>query len=223
MKLPKRSEAALVVGGSPRADLLPPEIKAAAKARGQRRWLVLIVALTVGAVLAGNVLAWVYATASDVRLQMANEQTASILLEQQKYAEARLLSERVALVGDARIAGLATEIDWKAYLDLVQAALPPGTVISNVAATTAVPSDQSADIEEPLASSSVAGIDFVATTPTIPDVSQWIDNLAGLPGFAGAVPGAITLNDDGTYLVAITMRINELALANRFVPTEGSE
>jgi hypothetical protein len=219
----KRPDTALVIGGSPRANLIPPEIKIAERMRAQRRWLVLTVVIAVGVVLAANVLASLIATAGESHLQEANERTASILAQQQKYSEARVLSDQVAIAKDSRIAGLATEIDWKQYLDRVQASLPPGTTIANVTATIAKPTDQVSEEGAPLAASSVAGIDFVATTPTLPDVSQWIDNLGTLPGFVGAIPGNITRNDDGTYLVAITMRINELALANRYVPTEAAQ
>jgi hypothetical protein len=216
----KRADTVLVVGGAPRADLLPPEVKAAEKARGQRRWLALIVVLAVAVVVTGNLLAWLNATGSEIRLEEANERTASILLEQQKYSEARVLSDRVALAEDARVAALATEIDWKGYLDRVQSSLPAGTALTEVTATIAEPAAQAEEEAKPLGASSVAGIDFVATSSTLPDVSQWIDNLGALPGFVGAAPGSISLNDDGTYRVAIAMRMNDMALANRFVEIE---
>jgi Tfp pilus assembly protein PilN len=207
----------LVLGAPPRADLLPPELKAEEKLHAQRRGLVamsIFVVVLVG--LAYGYLA-IEAGNSAQRLAAANASTASLLAEQAKYSEVTLLNARLAMIKTGQQIGVSTEIDWRDYLQQVQASLPAGTGINSVGASTAGPGAGVSAPSSPLLAASIAELTFAATTSTLPDVSQWIDNLSLLPGFADAVAGSITLNAEGSYSVTIIMHIDQDALSNRFV------
>ena len=68
----------------------------------------------------------------------------------------------------------------------------------------------------PLEGSRVGTLVFTAMSPGLPSIPGWLDGLATLKGFADAVPGSVSYQDDGTYLVNITMHINSDAFSLRF-------
>jgi len=211
------------IGTQPRADLLPPEIKADAKAKAQRKWLVALVIFAIVLVAGGYLASTGYTAANQAELEAESLRTADLLGQQAQFSEARQLDARISLVKDARAAATQNEIDWKAYLTLVEQSLPSGTSISTISATTTAPGSTAVGASNPLKSESIALISFTATTPSVSDVSKIVDNLAKLPGYGGAVPGSIALNDDGQYSVSIVMNVGEAARLNRFLETGESK
>ena len=166
----------------------------------------------------------VNAVASSARLEASNNATQALLLQKQDYAEVLQIQGQVSKDQAAQIVGVASEINWKKYLLLVQSSLPAGTSISSVSAKTADPGVAAEVPTGPLLQPSIASIDFIATTANLPDVSLWIENLSKIPGFADATAGTISLEENGQYTVTILMHVNEQALENRFLPdTEDAE
>src|SRR5690606_9999397 len=111
----------------------------------------------------------------------------------------------------------STEIDWKAYLDDIQASLPSGTLVTNFRAETATPLSDFGQPKVPLQGDRIGGLSFTATSKTLPDVECWLIALSKLPGYVDASPGTISLEElKGTYLVSITMHIDQDALLLRF-------
>lgn len=220
----------LIFGAIPRADLLPGELKAEAKLAAQRRALGGLVILSVILVAGGYAYATITAVASAQRLVDSNTTTTSLLNQAKEYSEVTQLQAQVKTDKAAQIVGVSTEIDWQAYLELVQGSLPAGTSIRTVSATTVAAGAEAPAPGGPLLNPSIATLNFDATTATLPDVSAWIDSLSKLPGFADALATSIT-QQDGGYSVTIVMHITEEALANRFIEappadgdtTEGTE
>jgi hypothetical protein len=207
----------LVVGGPPRADLLPPELKIEATLRAQRRLLIGVVIVAVVAVAAVYAFVAIAATTSKIRLDSAHQQTETLLKEQQEYSDVRVLKDGVQTLKRAQILGASTEIDWTDYLGKVAALLPAGTKFGAIDAVTLRPGSAEEIQEGPLETPRIAQINFVSSTPTLPDVSQWIENLSVLPGYSSAAVTAITLDDkDGKYLVTTVLNIDFEGLENRF-------
>lgn len=219
MSTAKKNDDHLVLGPPARADLLPPEIKSEAKGRSQRRALIGIVILSVVLVFAAYAYAALNATIAKGRVDAANQRTAALLSEQTKFVEGKLVADQIEDIENAKILGVSTEIDWKAYMLEVGKSLPSGTDITAFSAETVEPGAVANAPDAPLSEENVAVINFTATTDSLPNVSEWIDNLADLKGFGDAVPGTIVF-EDGLYVVNITMRINDEALAQRFVEVE---
>jgi hypothetical protein len=216
----KRLDTTLVIGGSPRADLLPPEIKADARTKDQRRN---IVAIAVGAtvlVVAGYVFSVFAVGSSAMGLTAANDRTIALLGEQTKYSEISVLDSQVATATEARQIGTSTEIDWDTYLGGLQATLPAGFTVQTVTVTSATPLTVFSVPGNPLEGERMAEIVFAVTAKALPDVSVWLDNLAEIPGFVDAYPTGIVLNDAGDYTLGMTIHIDTGALTNRFTPTE---
>lgn len=208
--------AGIVLGGNRQIDLLPTETRQLVAARKLRDRL----GLAVVAVLLLVVLGWggagVAAMVAQGELTGEQAQTGLLLAEQRKYGEVRQVQDEVALVQAARGIGMSPEIDWKAYLDDVQKTLPGGMAIDTVQIDSSSPQTAYVQSTAPLQGNRVATLSFTAKSPTLPVVPPWLDRLQGLRGFADALPGSVVKNPDGSYMINITMHINEGAFSKRF-------
>ncbi|MDJ0347752.1 hypothetical protein [Cryobacterium sp. PH29-G1] len=210
----------LILGGEPRADLLPPELKAKREGRALHRALnialvgvIVIMAASIGAVS-------LKASLNQSTLAAANARTDEILLETTQYAEVNGVQDRYDTTLVVRALGLSTEVDWKAYLADIRSVLPADVTIDTVNVTSASPWTAFAQSEVPLTQPRTASLALEITSPGLPPVPQWLVALADLPGYADATPWSITHSADGSYVVSLALNINESALTNRFAIRE---
>jgi glycerate-2-kinase len=212
-----KSIDSLIVGGEPRVDLLPPEVRAERRAKRMRRSLaygVLGLAVVVVIATGGTSL---LALNSQVQLAAEQARTGVLLAQQAKFLDVRKVQDQVKLIEAAQQVGASTEIDWQAYLNSVQSTLPANVTITTVKIDSASPLAVYAQPTAPLQGARVATLSFTASSPTLPQVPVWLDALATLKGFADAVPGSVALDTTtNTYTVNITMHINEAAFEKRF-------
>lgn len=211
----------LVIGGEPRVDLLPLEVRKERKAKVMRRRLGLAAVGVLAIVLVGSAAATALSMQAQTRLSDEQARTADLLAEQSKYIEVRDVQDQVTLVQAAQQVGASTEIDWKKYLESVQATLPAGVTIDSVSIDSASPMAIYDQPTTPLQGARVATVSFTATSAILPDVPTWLKALAKLPGYADALPSSANLDAaTDTYKVNITMHVNDVAFSQRFV-TEG--
>lgn len=217
-KQPKSTgKVALVVGGEPRVDLLPMEVRAQRRASSTRRSLGYGVAATVVVVALAGGGAAALSISAQANLATSQAETGTILAQQTKFLDVRQVQDQVALATAAQQVGASTEIDWKSYLDKVQATLPANVVITTVNVDSATPLALFSQATAPLQGARVATVAFTATSPTLPQVPEWLVALAKLPGFADATPGTVTLDTTAnSYTVNMTMHINQDAFDKRF-------
>lgn len=221
---PRRARAAtpreaVTVGFEPRVSLIPPEVVAGRKAKAVRRslvWGVLgVVAITVAAIGGTAVLG----LQAQLSLASAQAETADLLAQQHQYIEVRKVQDQVTLTQAAQQVGASTEIDWRDYLQKVQATLPSDATMTSVTVDSATPLATYEQPTVPLQGARVATLTFQATTPVLPVVPAWLTSLGTLPGFADATPGSVSLDDTTKlYTVTITMHINDAAFDKRFDP-----
>lgn len=209
----------LTVGVEPRVSLIPPEVLAGRKAKAVRRsllWGVLgVVAITIAAIGGTAVLG----LQAQLALASAQAQTGELLAEQHQYLEVRKVQDQVALTQAAQQVGASTEIDWKDYLQKVQATLPSDAAMTSVTVDSATPLATYEQPTAPLQGARVATLTFEATSPVLPVVPAWLTSLSTLPGFADATPGSVSLDETTKlYTVTITMHINDAAFDKRFDP-----
>lgn len=210
----------LVVGGPPRADLLPPEIKEEKVAKAQRGRLFGIVILVILAVGAGYTLASVTAATSQLMLQIENDRTAALLTEQAQYSEVRTLRSQVDSAATAQVILLETEIDWNEYLGLVAETLPAGAEIQTAtvnSSTTTAPLGAPSNI---LQGQRVAEVLIIVRSDTSLDVAEWMARLSEIPGYAGVIPNTVTREISGGYTSTVLLQLNEEAYALRFATGE---
>ena len=211
----------LILGGEPRVDLLPPEVLKRRQAKAVRRMLGIGVIGLLAIVLAGTAAATYASSNAQEQLLAEQSNTAALLAEQAQYGEIRTAQAQVDLVKAAQQVGVSTEIDWKDYLQAVQATLPASVAIESVMVDSATPILLYPQPTVPLQGARVATVDFTASSTALPDVPAWLNGLTTLPGFADALPGSVTLDETtGIYTVTITMHVNEAAFAQRFTAKE---
>ncbi|MET0716268.1 MAG: hypothetical protein ABWY57_15270 [Mycetocola sp.] len=218
-----KSTDPIEIGGVPKVDLLPPEVRAQAAVRVVRRRAVL--AILAAIVLLG--LAGAYAGFANFTsaLQLANAQqnTNILLAEQLKYGEIRKVQSNITAVQDAQRVGAWTEVDWENYLQLIGATVPAGVGVTGVAIDASTPLTVFTQPTVPLQGSRIATVVLDGTAPDLEHVKQWLDALATLPGFSDAVPGSVATSEGGGFNVTVTMHVGQGAFWNRFLPEEPAD
>jgi hypothetical protein len=212
----------LELGGEPRVDLLPPEVKSRRRARTLRRSLVLAFVGAVALMGAGTTAAWLQATKSQAALAAAQAQTSELLTQQVKYSEVRQVQEAVDVALAARQIGVSTEIDWRGYLQQIRDVLPPDVIVDTVAVDSASPLVAYVQPTVPLQPARVATLTMTLTSPGLPAVPQWLNALKAMPGYADGTPTSITRSETGSYTVNLTLHVNDGAYSRRFASPENS-
>lgn len=211
--------APLVLGGEPRATLLPPEVHLRAKARANRRFLGFLVALAVLIAAGAYGAAFLFAEQAESQLASARAETEALLAEQLRYSEATRVANLVKMSESAQLAAVANEIDWDALIDEIRLKLLEGTGIDSATMTTRVPFGQDGDASlaepGPLSAPRVATVSLVLRSTSLLDSTALVRQLADLPGFVDATPGSVE-REDTEFVTTITLNLNEDALRNRF-------
>jgi len=207
----------IAVGGAPRVDLMPPEIRLKRSQLRTRRSLRLAlfgVFLLVVVACGGT---WAWNALAETSLASAQQQQQALLAQQAKYSNVTTIQNATTLIKAGQIVGDATEIDWQDYLTKLQATLPSGVSLVTVSIGTADPMTAYAQSTTPLQGDRIATLAFTASSPSLPSIPVWLDGLKTLPGFVDASPGQVTLSN-GLYSADVTMHIGTDAFANRFDP-----
>lgn len=208
--------AGLVVGGIPRIDLLPPEVRARLRSRSLRRGLGVLVVAVVVATGAGTALAVLNAAASAGSLAAEQARTQQLLEQQVEFVEVTQLANAKAGIEQARLVGASTEILWPAYVEAIRATLPPGSDIGTITVVASSPITYVAQPALPLQLPRVATVQLIVTAPDLATVSAWIARLSELPGYADATLTSIE-RTDANVKASVTLNVTDEAFANRFV------
>ncbi|TFD59865.1 hypothetical protein E3T39_09265 [Cryobacterium suzukii] len=205
----------LILGGEPRADLLPPELKAARQGRLLRRIMSIVAAGIVLVVIAAVATVSLEAGRAQTRLAAAEARTTELLQASARYAEVRNVQNQIEMTSAARQLAAATEVDWRAYMAGVRASLPSDVTIQAIAVGSGTPWAEYEQSIVPLYNPRVASLTLSLTSPTLPAVPMWLTNLRTLPGYADAHPGSVTRTESGEYVVQMVININKDARSNR--------
>ena len=205
------------VGGAPRVDLMPPEIRLRRAQLRTRRSLRLALfgVFVVVVVACGGT--WAFNGLAQTALLETGNQQQALITEQAKYSDVTVVNGSISLIKAGQIVGDSTEIDWQTYLTKLQATLPVGVALTTVTVDSATPLKPYAQTATPLQGGRIATLEFTASSVSLPSIPVWLDGLKTLPGFVDATPGSVTLGDAG-YTADVSMHINADALANRFAP-----
>jgi Tfp pilus assembly protein PilN len=206
----------LIVGGEPRAVLLPPEVGLRRRAKQLRRTLGLSLMGVILLTAAGYSAATWGAMQSQAALADAQQRTALLVGEQAKYIEVHRVQDQVLTAEAALQIGASTEIDWKSYLEGVRAVLPSDVSIDTVTVDSASPLVPYGQPTAPLQAQRAATLTLTLTSPALPTVPDWLTAMKSLPGYADGAPTSITRSEEGAYKVSLVVHINEGAFANRF-------
>ncbi|MFZ7087337.1 hypothetical protein [Curtobacterium sp. RRHDQ10] len=217
---PKRTAASTTaVGRDPRVDLLPKEVHVDRRARAtaRRAWLGVVVVAVVTVLLIGG--ATVNSVRSGSDLKAAQDETNSLLLQQQKYSEVRDVERQSTLIEAGQQVGGSTEIDWQKYLTEVQGYLPSDVAIGGLTIDSAVPMATFEQAKVPLQGERVATVDIKVVSASLPSVPDWTERLSKLRGYVDSTITTITkqTGDGATgYRASITLHINEKAYDDKY-------
>jgi hypothetical protein len=212
----KADATGLVIGGEPRIDFLPPEVKASKEAKRTRRSMTALVLIVVAACAAGFVFSATLAGQAQGELSAAQERTQALIQEQGEYNEVRMITGQLAASANARLVGSANEIMWATYMARLVASLPAGATITKYSVEAPSFNEGVSIPDNPLRGASVATVRFVASFPSIAAAKNALKNLESLDGYAGAWVTPISRDDDGTYLADFTLAVNTDVLERRF-------
>ena len=204
----RREVAGFAVGARPRVDLLPPEVRAGQSDRKVRRWFILGALLALVVVVGGYALATLVAVQAQSALDQAQARTDDLLAQQQQYAEVRNVQRQLDIAGAASRVGSSTEIDWADYARKIIAKLPAGVGIVSIDADSATPTAPFQQAAVPLQPARIAGLVLTASSPTLPNISDWLDGLHAIAGVADVVTSTI-VTPEGAYLVTLTVHLDQ--------------
>lgn len=212
----------VAVGGAPRVDLMPPEIRLKRSQLRTRRSLRLALFAVFVLVVVACGGAWAWAALAQTSLASAQAEQDGLVAQQAKYSKVTTIQDAITLIQAGQTVGDATEIDWQDYLTKLQATLPAGVALATVSIGTADPMTAYAQSTTPLEGNRIATLAFTATSPSLPSIPVWLDGLKTLPGFVDATPGQVSLTN-GVYSADVTMHIGPDAFANRFDPKKKTD
>jgi len=206
------------VGGTPRVDLMPPEIRLRRSQLRTRRSLRLALFGVFVVVVVACAGTWAFNGLAQTALMETKAQQQALVTEQAKYSDVTIVKDSIKLIQAGQIVGDSSEIDWQGYLTKLQGTLPEGVTLTTVTVDSATPLKSYAQTTTPLQGGRIATLQFTAASATLPSIPLWLNGLRTLPGFVDATPGSVNLTDAG-YTADVSMHINADALANRFLPT----
>jgi hypothetical protein len=215
-------KAPLVVGGQPRANLLPPEIILKRKQLKTRRTLragVLLVAL---ATAAGCVATFGVSSVAQVQLAIVQQQQTDLVLEQAGYQEVRDVQLTLETITAGQQVGSSTEVNWRSFIQEIQDNLPAGVALQTVKVETGTPMQAYPQSDAPLQGIRVGSISFTASSAALPNTAAWLRALDDMDGFVDAIPGSVK-QEGGAYTAEVLMHFNEQAFSQRFDPAHVAE
>jgi len=206
------------------ANLLPPEIVEARRARKMRR-------IVVSAVAAFAVLLSVWHSTARYQTGAAREEMITTQddvqdLEQQQRAFDELINAQAEsrTIRTQLAALLADDLQWSRLLSALQAEAPNGVQVTGVSGSLTtrvngvpVATGGGAQLPHPAGGKQIGTMTVTgrATGKTV--VAEYVDRLARIPGLANPLLGDVALQDDA---VRFTVRLNIMnsALGGRYTP-----
>ena len=209
------------IGGSPRVDLLPPEVAQRTKDQSALSWSLLLLVAVIGLIVVGVAFAALRNTTAQAALTTAQSQGAAIVAEQLDYVEIREVNQSIEFIEAARIAGTSTEIDWVAVLAEFAPVMPPDTTVWAFNAHAPDPWTPSATPSGLLRAPLAGSITVTLRSTSVDAIARFATAVKQLDIVADASFDTITT--DAYIDGVVTVNLNELALAHRFVDEEAQE
>ena len=209
----------LSLGGEPRVDLMPPEVRLARRGAGARNGLIVLFILVVGAVGGGTVFFTSLAGAAQSRLEAEQAVTTDLLTQQSKYVEVRKVSNAITAAEAAARVGASAEIDWQTFLLQVASTFPGGSAVTGVTIDSASPVVAFAQPTGALSAPRIATALLNVHTKDLPDAKAWIDSVFLVDGVS-EVKLASVQSGNGGYDLTLTVAVDDTVLINAEDPDE---
>jgi Tfp pilus assembly protein PilN len=210
----------LTIGGSPRVDLMPPEIRVKRSQLRTRRSLRLGLFAVAGVVVLACGATVALSTVASAGLLDAQARETTLLQQQNQFADVKSAVQSIQLIEAGQQVGASTEIDWSTYLGSVRGLLPAGVDIDTATIDQATPVAPYTQTLAPLQGKRVGTLTVITKSPDIPPVAQILASMEKLPGFVDVSPATVVWDEGSrSYKATITLHIDEKAFDGRFQPT----
>lgn len=220
-KAPKPKADQLPIGGVPKVDLLPPELKQARAWRAARgRALVFILCATM-LMLAGVGGATWWAQSKVEERNAAQARTDELLAMQSEFVEVNQVQGAIRSAEGALTQAAATDVVWRDLLAELQRTLPPGTRITTLTIEAGSPTTELAAPTDPLRSTRIASVTFTAVATSVPDVVSWTRAVLDVPGIVYAAPRS-TIADEASTSFTVEMSVDVSAERLRNLPEDAA-
>ncbi|CAN5561701.1 hypothetical protein BH10ACT7_BH10ACT7_13910 [soil metagenome] len=206
-----RRASELTIGGEPRVDLLPPEMRRARKDAAIRAGMLVLLGALVIAVVAGTFGTSLLAAAAEAELAAEQEKTTELFAQQQEFIEVRQNAQQIAQIEAAVRVGTSTLVDWETLLASLTAAFPEGTAVRSFTLQSATPLVGQPQATTPLAQAGIATVAFEVYTPTLLESEVWIRSLVPIEGVADVDADSVR-SAEGGYLTRLTVWVDETVL-----------
>ena len=208
-------------GAVPRARLLPPEVLQRKKDKQSRRRAVGIVLLAIVVSIVATVAATLYALTAQANLEAAQARTAAILAQQDEFAEVRGVASELLSAKAARVAAVATEVDWKSWNASATGLLPATSAVVSMVINVGTPSEPYPVPSVPLQGERIAAATYEIASATIGDVAAWLLALESVEGYVDAEPTIVALDaTTGLYISTVIIHVDASVFTLRFDETE---
>jgi Tfp pilus assembly protein PilN len=202
-------EPRLAVGGVPRVNLLPVELRLQRHIRQVHRLLgsaVVAACLIAGL---GTGLGFLAVAQSDGALRAAQRESSTLVAEQGSYGEVTAVRRRLTTSTVAAQKASRGVVRWSEYLRQMSSRLPSGLTIGAVAVESA-PASGAAD-RSAFVGAHVATATVHVLTSRLSRVRVWLARLGTLRGYVDASPGSVSTAAAGQLDVVVTVHLSDKA------------
>ncbi len=206
----------LIIGGDPRVDLLPPEVRSARRHARTRRgftWGVLAVLLVVVVAIAA---AFGFNLMAQAQLLAAQSRTNDLLAQQQKYGEVRTVQNEVDVAVAAQQVGASTEVAWEPFITAIGKAEPAGLKMKSITVDSSSPIATYQQSTDPLQGPRIATVTVVTLSNGFPDVAGWVASVQKIPGVVDIQAGTVNRDDSGIYTSSVVIHVSDSLFTHRF-------
>jgi hypothetical protein len=202
------------------ANLIPPELLQARRARALRKLMTAVLCLLL--VLAGAGTSYAMYRSHEAAQSLAAEQsrTSQLVVEQNRYGDVTRIQGDVAQVRTQLATLMGMDVDAARLIVNVVGQLPAGASVTQLALTIAEPTPTAANnngaaVLDTSGQPHIGTVTISGEAHTVSDVALFVVRLAGVKGVVSPYPTTNTVNDAGTQFT-VQFSINNSLLSHRY-------
>jgi hypothetical protein len=202
------------------ANLIPPELLQARRARALRKLVTAVLCLLLVLAGAGTGYAMYRSHQASQSLAVEQSRTSQLILQQNRYGDVTRIQGNVAQVRTQLATLMGMDVDTARLIVTLLEQVPAGSSLNQLALTIAAPTPASAN-NSGAAALDTSGQPHIGTVTisgeaaTVSDVALFVERLAAVKGVVSPYPTTNTVNDTGTQFT-VQFSINNSLLSHRY-------
>lgn len=202
------------------ANLIPPELLQARRARALRKLVTAALCLLLLLAGAGTGFAMYRGHEASQSLAAEQSRTSQLIVEQNRYGAVTRIQGDVGQVRTQLATLMGMDVDTAKLIVALIGQLPQGATVTQLALTIAAPSPTAANNSGASALDTsgqphIGTVTITGQARTVADVALYVVKLAGVQGVVSPYPTTNTVNDTGTQFT-VQFSINNSLLSHRY-------